>query len=255
MSATAMAAAIPLAVYGMLRADTRWRRVFSGAAVVLLGAALLASTGRVAALGLASGGGVMLVALLVRKRWTRTAFAIVAVTALVGAVQYIGPAGVLNLADQLVYARGDGSVTSRTEVYRATLSGIAERPVLGWGTERDVEGLLYPAGSHSYYLGVAYKHGLVGLCVLSALCWRLWRDSTPTGAEHPKTRTLLMCARWTFMAVAVNAITDAPDLDAITLQAFWTVAGIAVGSAGLVRAHEASSPARRVYRPLAGDPA
>src|SRR5690606_2353644 len=96
--------------------------------------------------------------------------ALLLVAALAGTAYLALPTGfVADAIESTVYARGSGSATSRTTIYVATVAGLMERPFLGWGTERDittVDNFALPAGSHSYYLGFAYKHGLLGLAVL-----------------------------------------------------------------------------------------
>jgi O-antigen ligase len=54
------------------------------------------------------------------------------------------------------------SASTRFEIYRQTVDAIPDNPLLGHGTQRDVSDLLYPLGSHSWYLALLYKHGLLG---------------------------------------------------------------------------------------------
>jgi O-antigen ligase len=86
------------------------------------------------------------------------------------------------------------SVGPRADLYVATLERWAERPLLGWGTEidwvqTDGEGQVPsqppgqaavedaanspPLGSHSHYLGVLFKQGILGLLVFAFVLWML----------------------------------------------------------------------------------
>ncbi len=126
----------------------------------------------------------------------------------------------------VLYARGEGSVVSRFGVYKATISGVLERPIFGWGTERDIPDLLFPAGSHSYYLGVLYKYGFAGLLAFLILYWSLWKYTAPLPQDKSRMSSLLQYGRWSLVAAIVNGTTDVLDLDTTTLVIFWILMGI-----------------------------
>jgi len=138
---------------------------------------------------------------------------------------------VRNIFDTLLYARGRGSVESRTTVYEATVRGFLERPIFGWGTERDIRESLFPAGSHSYYLSILYKNGIAGIFIFLILTYTTWKYTSPISGNSlfsDEINMLLRYGRWSFIAVLINNLTDALDLDAITYTIFWTLMGTLV---------------------------
>jgi O-antigen ligase len=54
------------------------------------------------------------------------------------------------------------SFEHRQEIYSRTIQELFENPILGYGTQRSVEDMFYPIGSHNWYLSVLYKHGIFG---------------------------------------------------------------------------------------------
>lgn len=54
-----------------------------------------------------------------------------------------------------------GSNMTRMEIYRETIDGIIEHPLIGCGI-KSIGAYGYPLGSHSSYLGFIYKAGIVG---------------------------------------------------------------------------------------------
>ncbi|MQA33379.1 O-antigen ligase family protein [Modestobacter roseus] len=74
-----------------------------------------------------------------------------------------------------------GSAETRGEIYRITLDRVlaAPTPLLGSGVKERVPGLVASLGSHSTYLGLLYRGGLVALVlllvVLAAASWAAWR--------------------------------------------------------------------------------
>jgi len=126
----------------------------------------------------------------------------------------------------LLLARGEGSASSRSLVYYTTLKEFWERPVFGWGTERDVEGLGYPAGSHSHYLGILYKQGLLGFITFVGIYISLWFETKPSRYLKYydwRAYNFLCYGRWIILAVLINSFTDVLDLDATTYVIIWIV--------------------------------
>ena len=138
-------------------------------------------------------------------------------------------------------ARGS-STADRFYVYQKTLEGWSKRPFLGWGTERDIPGFRYPAGSHSYFLGTLYKQGLVGLTVFVLLLWSLWRSTSPAKIKkcfHSDAKAILRYGRWILVIYTINSLTDVLDLDATTMAITWTVFSILLTAASCrVRFHD-----------------
>jgi hypothetical protein len=201
-----------------------------GLIVVVLLANLAGTTARVAAISFLVGAAYFLLFASERRILYRAG----AVTALIGAlllgvITYEEWRREAQIVEAVVLARGTGSYDHRTAVYRETLAGFTERPFFGWGTERDIRGLRYPAGSHSHYLGILYKQGLVGFLLFLGLWASLWRSTRPIRdppTDEPDLEEIgrfLRYGRWALVAVLVNATTDVLDLDATTFVFMWVI--------------------------------
>jgi len=187
---------------------------------------LLSTTSRVSIISLLVGSLYMVISN--RSLLSRIFFLFPLLLVLLGAISL---ENVRNIFDTLLYARGRGSVESRTTVYEATVRGFLERPIFGWGTERDIRESLFPAGSHSYYLSILYKNGIAGIFIFLILTYTTWKYTSPISGNSlfsDEINMLLRYGRWSFIAVLINNLTDALDLDAITYTIFWTLMGTLV---------------------------
>jgi O-antigen ligase len=248
MYAAVLAFIIPFAAFYAL---TSWRwRIIRVAMLLLLALFvfnLLFTTGRIAMVALAGGFLLFLVKtsrfrILLRMLILCGGILALTVTAVVIWEQNELPLIASQSLNDFLLARGPGSFEDRTAIYRITLENVGERPVFGWGTERDVPPLyLYPAGSHSYYLGVLYKHGLVGLSIFVVMLWSLWRttappkDGTRLTSDDRDCIWLLWYGRWAIISVLVIASTEVLDLDTTTLVFFWIIVGVLVSTRRLLR--------------------
>lgn len=232
---------LPVAAYLAWRSRRTVSRLVLWALVLVLGVNLVFTTGRVAfaALGVAA-----LYWLLIDKRGLskllRTLSVIVAVALMAGVALY--EPVTIDLAEQLqevVFARGTGSPESRMTIYRTTLTGFLERPIFGWGTERSIAGVsdsfIYPAGSHSYYLGVMYRHGIVGLACFALIWLAIWRVvSAPLRSRHEAPvlddgpSGLLTVGRGVVVAALLMGLTLAFDLDAGLMFVWWLLVSVFV---------------------------
>lgn len=171
--------------------------------------------------------------------WTRT-IVVAATCAVAAAFVMVEPSAVDVVAriEQAVFARGSGSPTSRWTIYVRTLEGFAERPLLGWGTERTIAGtsdaFIYPAGSHSYVLGTLYRQGILGLAAFAVVWWTTWRATAaaraPTGWPA-EARAFLGVAQAVVVAALIMSLTVAFDLDASLMFVWWVIVAcvVAVG--------------------------
>jgi len=142
--------------------------------------------------------------------------------------------------ETLALARGTGSPTARLTIYRSTLEGFMQRPLLGWGTERTIvgvaDGFIYPAGSHSYFLGVLYRHGVVGLAFFVMLWVAIWKTtarepSSPgssAGARSSGPEDLMAVGRGIVVSALLMSLTLAFDLDASLMFVWWLIVGLLV---------------------------
>ena len=238
--------AIPFLFYKLER-ERGLRRLLVGLGVVMLLINLVYTTGRVAALSLLGGAILFLLFYTLRRRaifvisalalalamWLVVLSAFVEYGLVGGEGGYVSQAA--GLVEEFVFARGTGSYTSRFGVYEATVQGFLQRPLFGWGTERDVEGLDLPAGSHSEYFAALYRQGLLGLLALLGLLWSVWRTTRPvwSWAARPP-GTLLRYGRWFFIGAVVNSLLNDPNVDSTTYVLLWVFMGVLVATAQFV---------------------
>lgn len=232
---------LPVAAFLAWRSRNSVSRLVLWALVLVLAVNLLYTTGRVAFAALLAA---VLYWLLIDKkglsRLLRT-LAVLAVLALMVGVALFEPV-TIDLAGQLqevVLARGAGSPESRLTIYRTTLAGFVERPIFGWGTERSIVGVsdsfIYPAGSHSYYFGVMYRHGIVGLAFFAMLWLAIWRVVCAPLRSKPELQALddgpvglLTVGRGVVVASLLMGLTLAFDLDAGLMFVWWLLVSVFV---------------------------
>lgn len=255
MYAAALIIILPLIVMYFWGARTIVRRAAWGAVTVLLGVNLLVTTGRTAWIGLIAGALFFVVVLSRWRSWGRVLFAsacllaISALAVLTWEEQGI-PSALTEPVTDLLFARGDGSVLNRSAIYAETLTNWTRRPLFGWGTERDLPTLAnYPAGSHSYYLGMLYRFGAIGMALFGVMVVSLWRATRPIPLARlpntPESRELgrlLAYGRWIMIGVAVNAFTEVLDLDTTLLVLLWALAAVLICARHLAAGTPATQP-------------
>lgn len=225
MYAAALAITIPVAVF-LTTTARGWRRVLVLLLVVLLGLNLVFTTGRAALTGLALGA--VVYAYVRFGPWGRAVSfaAVVSISAALGVL--VGPGRYVDAFEGIVFARGAGSVDARTLIYAETLRGALDRPLFGWGTERDIDvaGFRYPAGSHSLYLAFLFRHGIVGFALLLGLLASIWWTTAPARSPpgHPgdPARSFVVFGRWSLTAFLVVGISTVPDVDMTLHLIAWT---------------------------------
>lgn len=229
MWAAATAITLPIAVY-FVASTRRVARFVYVVAAFLIAVGLIYSTGRVAWLAISVAAVVVGASAL--RPGPRTITLLLAATMAVAAFLVVPTEVWIGATEGTVYARGAGSTTSRLTIYEATFEGVLERPLLGWGTERDittVENFDLPAGSHSYYLGFLYKYGAVGLSILLAFMMivarSVWLPSR--GKRYDASpRSILVLLRflsWSLLTAALIGLTSALDLDTNLMLIVWVV--------------------------------
>ncbi len=225
------------------------KKLLVGLSILLLLFNLILTTGRVATLSLLVGA---LYFSLFHSLYRRTIRALVAfvltlallLLLLTSAIEmtFVNQTeGILGQASEVIeeftFARGEGSFTSRSGVYEATLTGFLERPLFGWGTERDVEGLNIPAGSHSEYLAALYRQGLLGFVALIGLMISVWLATRPPSGQSARTPagTFLRYGRWFFVASLINSIMTDPSVDTTAYVLLWVLLALLISSSQLIR--------------------
>lgn len=162
------------------------------------------------------------------------------------------------LIEGLVTARGRSHIT-RLTIYTGTLKSWQDNPLFGWGTQRNasVAGLpasLPPLGSHSTFLAILYRHGLLGLVayllLIISVFRRLWSKGSSiinfalfTGKTRAKMRSyfwttpknlaeenreFLLFAKWSVVSNLAHSILLEVDLDATLLMTMWLVWALVV---------------------------
>lgn len=231
--ASAIAYVVPFFGFQYYR-HSGWRRIVVFLAILLLLVNLIYTTGRVATISLMVGALYFVVVQSRRRRLIRIFLAgalVLAIAVLLLSVVFdvssaSGGGFIGSLQEGLesfVYARGPGSFNSRSAVYEVTLSGFLERPFFGWGTERDIGDLEFPAGSHNEYLGILYRYGLLGAMAFAALLVSLWWSTRPrpltTAPNAPA--DLLRYGRWFFVTALINNIFIDPVVDTTAFTFLW----------------------------------
>lgn len=225
------------------------KKLLPGLSILLLLFNLILTTGRVATLSLLVGA---LYFSLFHSLYRRTIRGLVAFiltlavllllfTTVLEMTSVSGSGGVLGqtseVIEQFTFARGEGSFTNRSGVYEATLAGFRQRPLFGWGTERDVEGLNIPAGSHSEYLAALYRQGLLGFVAIIGLMISVWLATRPPGGTPARSPAgaFLRYGRWFFVASLINSIMTDPSVDSTTYVLLWVLLALLISTAQLIR--------------------
>jgi O-Antigen ligase len=239
----ALAIVLPLAIFRSAIVP-RWdKKLLLLLVIMLLGFNLLFTTTRMPILSFFAGGAYLL--FCVPNSWKRCA-RLMAIALVVGLAVWTLPMPpeafdkLHDFVENVKHARGGGSFFQRTAVYRESLEQVARRPFLGYGTERDVEGLALPAGSHSYYIAVLYKHGIIGLSVLLLLGVMVWvktRPPPPCADLEVEQRWLyewLRYGRWVLVTTILVSFLEMPDLDGTLMAFLWIVLALLLRARALI---------------------
>lgn len=232
-----------------------WKKPVVALGILILLVNLVYTTGRVAALSLIAGAIYYAVfhspyrrslRVLLTAGLTLAALAILSTLLLELTVAEPGQglAGrALASLEAFTFARGEGSFISRFGVYEASLSGFLERPVFGWGTERDVVGLDIPAGSHSEYIAVLYRQGTFGIIAYVGLLAAAWRATRPPGGTEALSRqgSFLRYGRWFFVGALINNIMNDPSVDTTTYVLMWLMIGLLIATADQLKKKDADA--------------
>lgn len=208
------------------------KRLWGAVFLILIGMNLFFTTARVSFVALLGG---MIYFLLYASHYRRLwrGVAIFASLLLIGGIaltlladSWQGDNRVVNQAqgsvDTFLRARGGGSFDDRFRVYEHTLRGVGQRPLFGWGTERDFADFPYPAGSHNEYLAVLYRQGGIGFLVFLGMLWSTWRHTRPVPLDDRNKERFLPYGRWFFVAVLINGLGTVPIVDATVYVIQWT---------------------------------
>jgi O-antigen ligase len=148
---------------------------------------------------------------------------------------WLEQSGVLyQIIDMALYSRGEGSANTRYKIYVKTFESFLERPFFGWGTERDVKGLAYPLGSHSYYLGTLYKQGIIGFLIFISIILSIWSNIRTKNIFVEKFNLFFKYGQFMMLVFMINSFTDVLDLDATTMMFLWLIISLLVVSRRII---------------------
>ncbi len=127
---------------------------------------------------------------------------------------------ILEPIEAFTTAKGKSHVT-RFNILKYSLISWAERPVFGWGTPRDMAiygfGPAYPRlGSHSQFLAMLYRHGIVGLGFYLLFLLYIFASfaKVPKGDWRDRYKPFLL---WAVLANLIQSIFTQIDVDVMML--------------------------------------
>ena len=227
MFSSALAITLPIALF-LRNINKGIKNFFYTLSVVIMGLALLFTTGRVAIMAILVG---YVLFRFISIRSSAIKFSIVGIGFIVCSLflLWLEQTGILyQIIDLLLYSRGEGSANTRMKIYIQTFNSFLERPIFGWGTERDVKGLAYPLGSHSYYLGTLYKQGVVGFTLFIAIVVLIWNKlKVKIFIDNNFTR-FFKYGQFLMLVYIINSFTDVLDLDATTMFLLWLILSLLI---------------------------
>jgi len=220
MFSSTLAITMPIALFlaNINKGMTRNFYIFSFS---MMGLALLFTTGRVAIMAF-SIGYIMFRFISIKNFSIK--FSIFGIGLLLCALflLWLEQSGILHqIIDLLLYSRGEGSANTRMKIYIQTYNSFLERPIFGWGTERDVKGLAYPLGSHSYYLGTLYKQGVIGFTLFISIVFLIWNKLKVKVYSDNNFTRFFKYGKFLMLVYIMNSFTDVLDLDATTMLFLW----------------------------------
>ncbi len=227
MFSSTLAIVLPIAI--LLRdIHVGFRRWYYSIVVLIMILALIATTGRVAILAFFIGY-ILFRIISVRNIKIKSLIFLLGSTVILVLLFILERSGILyQIIDLVLYSRGEGSTNTRIDIYIQTFNSFLERPFFGWGTERDVNGLAYPLGSHSYYLGTLYKQGIIGLTVFLLLFISIWKCLKARIFIDNNFTRFLKYGQFLMIVYFLNSFTDVLDLDATTMMFSWLIISLLI---------------------------
>tara|TARA_B110000003_G_scaffold275610_1_gene318748 strand:- start:5735 stop:7039 length:1305 start_codon:yes stop_codon:yes gene_type:complete len=229
MFSSTLAITLPIALF-LRNINKGVKRNFYTFSVVIIGLSLLFTTGRVAIMAIFVS---YILFRFISIRSFTIKFSIIGLGFILSSLflLWLEQSGILyQIIDLLLYSRGEGSANTRGKIYVQTFNSFLERPIFGWGTERDVKGLDYPLGSHSYYLGTLYKQGIVGFTLFITIVVLIWNKlKVKVFVDNNFTR-FFKYGQFLMLVYIMNSFTDVLDLDATTMFFLWVILSLLIVS-------------------------
>lgn len=123
----------------------------------------------------------------------------------------------LELFDFYFVQQRTTSYEERFQVYSQSLEWIKDSPIFGYGTQVTVPNLSVPLGSHNWYLGVLFKHGILGLIPLLLFLLFVATAAARNILVAPRSRRKLLAVT-IFLTIAGHlalCLTAEPIVDAV----------------------------------------
>lgn len=212
---------IPLNYY-VLATSKKKSKLFFTISLILSFLCLLYSQGRVAILL----GSLALIASIVMNGIVKTRFFSKSIVSFLLLLVLIGFSTIISINWQIIseifnhifVERRAGSYNERLAVYLNTIDGVKNSPVLGHGTQLDFPGAQIPLGSHNWYLGILFKHGLIGFIPFMLFLFYLIKSSVISVFRifrNDEKRKLAVILSICIVSHAVLSLTAEPVVDAM----------------------------------------
>jgi O-antigen ligase len=219
MFASVLALSFPFLIFLKKISKGFWSNFFCNFAILITILALVFTTGRVAIFALIIG--FLYFRFFIRpdkiiKIIYLGAFACVSLAIIVFFMQ---DSLFIDFVNLILNSRGEGSKMTRIQIYINSLESLKEHFIIGWGTQRDVSGMHYPLGSHSFYLGILYKYGILGFSSFLCFLVLVWKKIKVIKMKNLNDEILILLnyGRVMMFVLLINGITDEFDLDSTVM--------------------------------------
>ena len=183
----------------LLRADRGGWRLLALASIPLLVLSINLSLSRAALLGLAAAltTGLLVV---IGRRSAVLFWCLIALATVAGLIALATNAPALLQWVASINSQREGSFDARYQIYRETwrLIGAHPFPLLGYGVKPQDDGLVAPVATHSAYLGMLFRGGVLGLIILCAIYLIILRRCVAAGSLWG-TSACLFIAVWSLL--------------------------------------------------------
>lgn len=151
------------------------------------------------------------------------------------------------------------SIQIRTFILEKSIESWKESPLFGWGSQRNIEVVggmpnapqsTVPAlGTHSYYLSLLYRYGLIGLLLFAIIYGLIFREiykPLRTSESDPFWLLLLVYCGWAFSANMIHALFIEMDFDVVLLFIIWLNWSLVYNARKILKKGQAAHPAENV---------
>jgi O-antigen ligase len=138
----------------------------------------------------------------------------------------------LGFIDNAIYNYRPNSVLVRLQIYQVSWDLISQKPIWGWGTTLKLEELptKYSAGSHSFYLSILFRFGLVGLFLylglIGTILWNTYKSFLKT--IHLRDRYFFVIIIALLIAMLIRQATSNIFWDLYVTSTIWAILALNV---------------------------